>query len=346
MSRPYPAWNPAEDAFVCTAIRQVTPDIATVLLAPPRPASIGFDAGQYVTAEFDIDGTAVNRCYTIASPPTRPERLAFTIKREAAGTVSSWVHGGGLKIGAVVRVGAPQGSFTMTAHPAARYLLLTAGAGITPALSMLREAYDLGVEADIVLVHSQRRPADVAYRDELAMLERQVPGLAISFVYSMAQDQRPSARLDASLLRELTPEAGEREVLVCGPDSYRAAAIEAAVAAGCQAERVHQESFTFTAAAEAVPAPTGADGVFRVEFRDHGRVIDCPAGSTVLAAAAAAGLDLPSSCTQGICGTCKSTLISGQVDMQHGGGIRPREIASGRVLVCCSRPLSDLVVSS
>jgi len=64
----------------------------------------------------------------------------------------------------------------------------------------------------------------------------------------------------------------------------------------------------------------------------------------VLAAAKAAGLRLPSSCTHGVCGTCKSRMLSGRVDMQHGGGIRPREIAQGMVLICCSRPLEDLVI--
>jgi ferredoxin len=66
---------------------------------------------------------------------------------------------------------------------------------------------------------------------------------------------------------------------------------------------------------------------------------------TVLAAATAAGLMLPSSCAQGLCGTCKVTLRSGEVDMQHAGGIRPREIAAGKILLCCSRPLTDLVIS-
>jgi len=53
---------------------------------------------------------------------------------------------------------------------------------------------------------------------------------------------------------------------------------------------------------------------------------------------------LPFSCREGMCATCKSKLLSGQVDMQHKGGIRPKEIAAGKILLCCSRPLSDLVV--
>jgi ferredoxin len=83
---------------------------------------------------------------------------------------------------------------------------------------------------------------------------------------------------------------------------------------------------------------------FTVTFTRIGRSIPCDRTTTVLAAARAAGIRLPFSCAKGVCGTCKSKLISGQVDMKHGGGIRPKEIAEGWALLCCSRPLEDLVV--
>jgi ferredoxin len=81
-----------------------------------------------------------------------------------------------------------------------------------------------------------------------------------------------------------------------------------------------------------------------VEFTKSRRVVEVPADTFVLAAARAAGMRLPSSCTRGLCGTCKSKLVSGEVSMQHQGGIRQREIDQGMVLICCSKPLSDLVI--
>jgi ferredoxin len=72
--------------------------------------------------------------------------------------------------------------------------------------------------------------------------------------------------------------------------------------------------------------------------------IICDPTQTVLDAARQAGMKLPFSCTRGLCGTCKTSLISGQVDMQHAGGIRQREIDRGQILICCSKPLSDLVI--
>jgi ferredoxin len=87
-----------------------------------------------------------------------------------------------------------------------------------------------------------------------------------------------------------------------------------------------------------------ARGSFRVTFAKSGRAVDCPDDTFVLEAARLAGLRLPASCTKGLCGTCKSRLVSGTVDMKHAGGIRQREIDEGLVLLCCSKPLTDLVV--
>nr|WP_244163968.1 2Fe-2S iron-sulfur cluster binding domain-containing protein [Rhodococcus koreensis] len=57
-------------------------------------------------------------------------------------------------------------------------------------------------------------------------------------------------------------------------------------------------------------------------------------------------MNMPSSCGQGLCGTCKVTLVSGEVDMQHNGGIRPKEIAQNKILLCCSKPRTPLVVDA
>jgi 3-phenylpropionate/trans-cinnamate dioxygenase ferredoxin reductase subunit len=83
---------------------------------------------------------------------------------------------------------------------------------------------------------------------------------------------------------------------------------------------------------------------FSVRFAATHRAVLCRAHQTLLEAAEAAGLPLPFSCRQGLCGTCRSKLVSGRVDTQHRGGIRPRQIAMGYILVCCSRPLGDVVL--
>ncbi|WP_345816524.1 hybrid-cluster NAD(P)-dependent oxidoreductase [Paraburkholderia sp. PREW-6R] len=97
---------------------------------------------------------------------------------------------------------------------------------------------------------------------------------------------------------------------------------------------------------EAIPqaVPGETESRFKVSFAKSNREIECGSSQHVLDAAKKAGVRLPASCTQGMCGTCKVKLLSGEVAMKHAGGIRQREIDQGMVLLCCSKPLSDLVV--
>ncbi|MGH8231701.1 MAG: 2Fe-2S iron-sulfur cluster-binding protein [Steroidobacteraceae bacterium] len=104
----------------------------------------------------------------------------------------------------------------------------------------------------------------------------------------------------------------------------------------------------------APPAPSPANGaagdaepderIFRVTFSKSGHTLACRADQSILSAVESAGLPLPFSCREGRCGTCRSRLLSGEVDMRHAGGIRQRQIDLGDILVCCSRPLSDIVI--
>jgi ferredoxin len=97
-------------------------------------------------------------------------------------------------------------------------------------------------------------------------------------------------------------------------------------------------------AAPVAPAASTDARLFSVSFNQSGHSVPCRADQTILTAAEAAGLPLPFSCREGRCGTCRARLLSGEVDMKHAGGIRARQIDQGDILVCCSRPLSDLVI--
>jgi len=83
---------------------------------------------------------------------------------------------------------------------------------------------------------------------------------------------------------------------------------------------------------------------YTIIFASSDRTITCESEKFVLDAALEAGIKVLFNCREGFCGTCKSRLVSGEVDMKHNGGIRPKEIAAGKFLPCCSKPLSDLIV--
>ena len=124
------------------------------------------------------------------------------------------------------------------------------------------------------------------------------------------------------------------------------------VTAGFDMLRYREESFSFETlvldAAHVEDNKTleiiNTEVNYKIELQKMGKTFTCPSDQTVLQASAAAGLRLPSSCSGGACGTCKTKKISGTVDMKHAGGIRQREIDQGWFLPCCSRPTSDIVM--
>ncbi len=345
-----PVWDAARDEdLVCVAVRPETHDVATFVFGAAEPRLFRFQPGQFMT--FELAAAGVQRCYTIASPPTRPHRIEVTAKRMPVGVGSGWLHDA-MRPGVRVSASGPHGAFTCTPRPAGRHLFLSGGSGITPLMSMARTAHDLGADADILFVHSARTPADLVFSDELTAMARR-PGFArVSIVEAVPPGvawDGLRGRLSPGMLQALVPDLLTRDVYCCGPAPYMAAVRAMLDAAGFDGARYHEESFEFAAPDPPLPQPVAAallDGqqTFTVAFARSGRTVACPSGSTVLSAARAAGLRLPSACNKGVCGTCKSHLLSGTVELRHGGGIRQREVDAGMTLLCCARPTSDLVV--
>jgi glycine betaine catabolism B len=349
-----PEWDSEEDdVLVCRAVRQETHDVKTFVFSGRSPRRHSFKPGQFITLDLMIGGQAVNRCYTISSSPTRPHLMSITTKRFAGGVVSPWMHDT-LKPGDEIRAIGPMGEFNCADHASAngKYLLLSAGSGITPMMSMARSFHDLALETDVLFLHSARSPADIIFRSELALMARSPSFRAVPICERDSPDESWTGlrgRVSLTMLQLVSPDLMEREVFACGPAPYMAGIRAMLNEAGFDMARYHEESFNFEdlAPADAGLAPPANEDVtptYKVEFTKSRRTIEVSADMNVLAAARAAGMRLPSSCARGLCGTCKSKLVSGEVSMHHQGGIRQREIDAGMVLICCSKPLSDLVI--
>lgn len=362
-----PPWDAERDTrLTCVQVREETHDVRTFVFDAAGPRSFRYLPGQFMTFELPGAGEGVHRCYTLSSTPTRPDRISITVKRVPGGAASNWLHEH-LVPGVALEVLGPAGEFSCFAGARrAPMLFLSGGSGITPLMSMTRALHDLADDADVVFVHCARTPADVVFAEELALLARHMHRLRLAVICE--QQPRGSAyaghlgRIDRARLEQIVPDFAEREVYTCGPAPFMAAVRGALQGAGFDMAHYHEESFAFetlTAGREtgtafaAAPAElaagtagAGAGAVARhtVRLARSDRSFTCSGEERVLAAAAAAGVRIPSSCAAGICGTCKTRKISGEVEMKHGGGIRQREIDAGWILPCCSRPLTDLVL--
>lgn len=369
-----PPWAPDcwddqdQTELVCRTVLDITHDVKTFMFAAEGDKVFHFEPGQFITLQLEIDGQPISRCYTISSPPTRPHLIAITVKRVIEGPVSNWLHDNVVP-GTRITVLAPLGQFTISGspEPKTKYLFLSAGSGITPLMSMTRTLFDLGSDADILFVHAARTPADIIFRRELEAIAAVAPNIQ---VINICETDYPSerwtglrGRLTGAALQAIAPDLDERITYTCGPPPYMAAVRRILGEAGYDMAKYNEESFSFEslpvaeqAAADPLHLADEADGTtstadadvktFDVEFVRSGRTVTVSADQFVLDAAVAAGMRLPSSCTQGMCGTCKSTMLDGSVDMQHNGGIRPKEIAQNKILICCSKPLSDLRIEA
>ncbi|PRC91990.1 hybrid-cluster NAD(P)-dependent oxidoreductase [Solimicrobium silvestre] len=364
-------WNgDSDDTLICREIRQETADVKTFVLGSPQPRLFRYAPGQFITLELDIAGQTINRCYTLSSTPTRPDQVSITVKRVPGGIVSNWLHDN-LTVGSNLRVLGPAGEFSCFLHPMPpkqKYLFLSAGSGITPLMSMARAAHDLVLDANIVFMHSARTPGDIIFARELELMAFNRPQFQLGLVCERRGNQPMWAGFNGflthAILHNVAPDFMDRHVYTCGPAPYMAAVRALLQTAGFTMANYHEESFSFEtlqadqadigallnlpelAQSETAIALTShvSTSQFNIEFTRTGYQVACSADQTILSAARAAGLRLPTSCTQGLCGTCKTKMVSGQVEMKHAGGIRQREIDQGWILPCCSKPLSDVVL--
>ncbi|MFM0490198.1 FAD-binding oxidoreductase [Paraburkholderia graminis] len=339
-----------KQTLTCCRVVDETHDVKSFEFRTSDGLPVRFEPGQFMTVSANVQGQSVERCYTISSAPTRPYLLSITVKRVPGGTMSNWLHEN-MRPGSQLAAYGPSGTFTPTAAPAVKSLYLSAGSGVTPLMSMTRAGIDLGLDRDVAFVHSARTPADIVFREELERLAKLSPRLRLFFVCEGVGEEPDWAgatgRLSLELLSKWLPDYAEREVFTCGPAPYMSAVRELLREGGHDPARYHQESFDISAGVAPEPAETkseAAQETFTVKLSRSTKSFTMNASETVLVAARKNGVSIPSSCSQGMCGTCKTKVLEGSVDMKHNGGIREREVQKGFRLLCCSRPTSDLVL--
>jgi ferredoxin-NADP reductase len=358
-------------------VARETPSIKTFRLVEPSGAPLPFDylPGQFMNVEVEpTPGAVLKRAYTIASSPTRQAYAELTIKREAQGKVSQFLHDG-VTAGDLLKVSAPYGAFTFTGMDEDSIVLIGGGVGITPLMSVLRYLTDRAWPGEIYFLYSARSTEEFVFRDELAYLQRRHPNLHVLATMTRSEGtdwMGPEGQLTKELLQVTVPELQKRRIHICGPPPMMAAMKEALTALGVPAEKIHTEAFgPASLPADRLPPapPTPAEAARlaatrpgttpvkalvvpvtapnTITFARSGKSAALPAGTTVLEAAEAAGVDIPWSCRIGISGTCKVRLLQGSVTMAVEEGLPPEDKAAGFILACQAKSVGgNLVVDA
>ena len=358
--------------FHSLRVAQVQPQAEdAIALALEVPAELAAEyrgrPGQHIVLRTSIGNEEVRRTYSLVSPPG--ERLLRIVARvHAEGRLSR--HLARLQPGDRLDVLPPNGSFTPHSAAAGRGTCLgvAAGCGITPLVAIARSWLEAGPTGRVILFYGNRSMARAMCLEELlALKDRYLDRLALHFVMSREpQDvELYNGRLDGGRVRELggaffAPE-DVAECFVCGPGDMIDSVAQVLRELGVGSGRIRAEHFTVaTAAADAaafplsVPAETasgaapaalrpeaGTDpGVAEVTVLMDGRRRSFTMrmnGESVLDGAARAGLDLPFSCRAGVCSTCRTRVVRGEVAMEQNYALEDWELEQGYVLACQSK---------
>jgi len=306
-----------------------------------------YRAGQFANFHLHVNGKEYTRSYSLSSAPTQSEALDITIQREPGGVVSNWLidH---LQPEDQVLMSRPMGDFCLPANGAHRVpsklLLLGAGSGVTPLMSMLRWLHATDTPCDIVMVLSARQWSSLIFAEELAELSRSWPSLRLCL--ALTGDTGPNApatmtsargRLTASTLEHWVPDLATRQTYLCGPAAFMADARQFCIELGLPRRRLHQESFQ-----AGLDLGQGlGDQRFRVRFASAQATVHSQPGQSLLDLAEDSGIDMSFSCRTGTCGECKVRLCDGEVRMACTAGLTAAEQEQGFILSCSAVPLTD-----
>lgn len=312
--------------------------------APDIPAErLRYAPGQFLTLRVPSDRTgSVARCYSLSSSPFTDDALTVTVKRTADGYASNWLcdHAHpGMKI----HVLAPSGTFVPKTL-GDDFLLMAAGSGITPMMAICKSALSQG-GGQVTLLYANRDEKSVIFAGALRELTARYPD-RFSVVHWLESVQgMPNTSTLARLARPYT----DRQVFICGPGPFMAAAQDALESLDMPAKQIHVEVFrsldTDPFAAVVLEEDDSdeppATAIVTLDGQTH--EISWPRNAKLLDVLLDKGLEAPFSCREGHCGACAVQMKSGSVDMEVNDVLEPSDLADGLILACQARPTSDSV---
>jgi ring-1,2-phenylacetyl-CoA epoxidase subunit PaaE len=316
-----------------------------------------FRPGQFLTLRRVIDGREERRSYSICAPAGAAPRIG--VREIPDGMFSSWLVRQ-VRPGDLIEVLPPSGTFTSDLRQSAHHVMIAAGSGITPVLSIAASALR-DPATRVSLLYGNRRSDTVMFADELADLKDAHPD-RFELVHVLSQEPREaelfSGRLDADRLRTLVPLLLPVDEVdhwwLCGPFGMVTDAQSVLRGLGVPDDRVHQELFHVDDAPSpwSTPPepnrggrsePSGPTSEVTIVLDGRSTTVTQPRDATILDAAQRVRPDLPFACKGGVCGTCRARLVDGRVDMRRNFALEPSEIDAGFVLTCQSRPVSDSI---
>jgi ferredoxin-NADP reductase len=332
-----PVANPSSGGALIlrlVSITPQTPDTKTLRFVVADEQKFKARPGQFLTFSFLFDGKKLTRSYSICSSAARPGYVEITPKRTSQGCVSVFLNDRS-SVGMTVEAKGPFGSFCFDENKHNSIVLLAAGSGITPMIAMLRYIDDLCLETNVTLLYCVRTGNDVIFASELEQLRSRLKNFSFHVLLSQphAEWSGPRGHISREFIESTVDDIASPDFFLCGPPPFMDAGRSILASMGVKPERIRQESFGSTISNEVQQAPAvQTDAV--VEFVRSGKTCRVRSDQPILEAAEEHGVPIPSSCRQGQCGTCKTKLLEGHVQMDAEEGLDADSRAQGFVLTC------------
>ncbi|MEP4077710.1 2Fe-2S iron-sulfur cluster-binding protein [Haloferula sp.] len=314
----------------------------------PLPA---FDPGQFLTFQLSIGGKGVTRCYSLSDAPF-PDYYRVSIKRclpprdkpdAPAGLASSHFHDS-VNEGDILDVLAPRGKFAIDPGESGPLVLSGSGVGVTPVLSMMNSLIAEKSRREIWFFYGVRNGSENMIKDEVAAWKAlNLPNVHVHVCYSdpgegeeVGAEFQHASRVEVSLFKTLLP-SNNFDYYTCGPGPMMQGIRDGLAEWGVPEANVHDEAFIAVKKSVDVAAAT-------VEFKKSEKSIEVSGSATnLLDLANEEGVDIPSGCCAGSCGTCETAILSGKVKYES-----PPEfsVEKGSCLPCVCLPEGDLALDA
>jgi ring-1,2-phenylacetyl-CoA epoxidase subunit PaaE len=310
-----------------------------------------FRPGQSVTLRRTVDGVEQRRSYSICAPVGEAPRVG--VREVNGGLFSSWLVRE-VRAGDRIEVQPPTGSFHADPEAGGRHLLIAAGSGITPMLSIAGSMLE-NPEAQLTLIYANRRTRSVMFAEELADL-KDAYGPRLNVIHVLSREPREvelfSGRLDRQrldrILDTVVPTGDIDHFWLCGPLGMIEDAEAALTARGITSDRIHHELFYVEATPPPIdehrePGVSGPQSEVTIVLDGRSVTGDLARDISILDAGQQLRPDLPFACKGGVCGTCRAKVVCGDVDMRRNYALEDSEVAEGFILTCQTFPVSDNV---
>lgn len=320
------------------SIHQETDDVYTIELIAQD--FYLYEPGQYALVSIRNTPNIV-RAYTLSSTPGMSRFVTLTVRRIKNGVGSNWITSE-IKEGDQIWLSDPMGKFTCTRIVSDRYLLVAGGCGVTPIMSMTRWLLKNKPGVDVVVFYSVHSPKDVIFKREWALLKEQFPQLKLFINASVdANDGFIAGRLNSQMLSDLVPNIADYTVLTCGPESYMNDLRAMTESLGIPSERFFLEQFH--SSAENCMLDNSKQVTLSIT-NPVPQTFSVPVGKTLLAALEEHKAPIIAACREGICGSCKTLVVSGDYEVSSNGPLTEDEIKQGYVLACCCQVKGNISV--